>query len=193
MASTSTNKQPLLVDRPFYKAVDTAIAGTLPGDVAIDPTQAVGALLVDCTQNDGAICEHIFTFAREVTQETYEEDPNKVSNPPVGKWGYLVNFYMCPSNTVFNPQAAFYVGTVVSGTMESDKMYLQNLPEIIAPVAAMGSIEREGGEVKPTQFRALYIPKGQCLWAAAVQQFMTDGSTDTAVQAPIACVQGGFY
>ena len=193
MASTSTNKQPLLVDRPLYKTGDTATAGTLPGDVAIDPTQAVGVLLVDCTQNDGAICEHIFTFSRAVTQETYEEDPNKVSNPPVGKFGYLVNFYMCPSNTVFNPQAAYFVGTIESSILEGDKRYLKNLPKIVAPVVAMGSIEKEGGEVKATQFRSLYIPKGQCLWAAAVQQYMTDGSTDQAAQAPIACVQGGYY
>jgi hypothetical protein len=195
MAATSTNKQPLLVDRPLHKQVDLsgALVGTLPPDTAVDPQTAAGALLVDCTKNDGAVIDTIWTISREIENDFYEEDPNKVPNPPQGKFGYLVNFYLCPSNTVLIPDKAYFVTAIVAGVDEGERVQSYNLPEVIAPVAAMGSIEAEGGEVKPTQYRALYVPKGQCLWAAAVQQHTIDGTTDAALNAPLACVQGGYF
>lgn len=195
MAATSTNKQPLLVDRVLCKMVDLSgtLVGTLPPETAVDPQTAAGALLVDCTKNDGAVIETIWTISRAITEETYEADPNVVPNPPQGKFGYIVNFYLCPSNTVLIPDQAYYVTSIVAGTLEGERMQSYNLPEVTAPVAAMGSIEREGGEVKPTQYRCLYIPKGQCLWAAAVQQYKIDGTPDQAAFAPLACVQGGYY
>lgn len=415
MASTSTNKQPLLIDRPLLSIKDTSglLVGTLPPGVAIDPQAAAGVMLVDCTKNDGAIVEHIWTMAREQNVMSYEYDPNKVApNPPPpeathigpvtvegggssnvksftaiigdvdpkqvaasdisykwtvsgegeiegandqssvtvkvtkglttvtvkvtsaeevcvnspqfaaaevdfaglqggvvqdiddsdlpttgktytavtdnktrtnndgqgctlnttvdgdgnivsveiesggtgylegdrltlkggdmggtdgdddvtfevtaasqiqnqrsahtvirqvapmeenGEWydpnpllllGYIVNFYICPSNTVFIPEKAFFVGGVVADTREGGKTQLFNHPEVLAPVTGVGSVEEEGGEVKPTYGRALYIPKGQALWAAAVQLYLPNGDTDTAAFSPLACVQGGYY
>ena len=195
MASTSTNKQPLLVDRPFLKIVDTSglLVGTLPAGTAVDPQTAAGALLVDCTKNDGAIVEHLWTISREQTIETYDEDPDVDPDAELGLWGYIVNFYLCPSNTVFDPANAYYVTGIVSGIQEGSRVQAFNLPEVIAPVAGVGSIEEDGGEVKPTQFRALYVPKGMCLWACAVKQYTEDGSIDDAAFTPLACAQGGYY
>ena len=66
MASTSTNKQPLLVDRPLSVLVDTsgALVGTFPPGTAIDPQTAAGVMLVDCTKNDGAVIEYAYTLAQ---------------------------------------------------------------------------------------------------------------------------------
>lgn len=113
-------------------------------------------------------------------------------NPPL-ILGYIVNFYLCPSNTVFNPATAYYITSAIGGINEGERTYITNFPEVTAPVACVGSIEAEGGEVKPTQFRSLYIPKGQCLWAAAVQQYTLDGTIDPAVFTPLVGVQGGYY
>ena len=48
MASTSTNKQPLLVDRPLSVMKDTSglLVGTLPPGTAVDPQTSAGELLV---------------------------------------------------------------------------------------------------------------------------------------------------
>lgn len=195
MASTSTNKQPLLVDRPFCVIKDTSgqLVGTLPPGTAIDPQTAAGVLLLDCTKNDGALVEHMWTFAREQNKEFYKEDPKKNPSADKGKYGYIVNFYLCPSNTVFNPATAFYVDSILSDTKEAGRKQSFTLPEVTSPVARTGSVEAAGGEVKPTQYRSLYVPKGQCLWAAAVQQYTIDGSVDPAIETPLACVQGGYF
>ena len=196
MAATSTNKQPLLVDRPLLSIKDTSglLVGTLPAGTAVDPQTAAGVMLVDCTKNDGAIIEHMWLIAREVDFLAYDVDPDVYPDTAVlDKYGYEVNFYLCPSNTVFDPANAYYVQGIVGGTMEAERTQAFTLPEVVAPVAAVGSINAEGGEVKPTQFRCLYIPKGWCLWAAAVKQYLEDGSEDPASFTPLACVQGGYY
>lgn len=195
MASTSTNKQPLLVDRPFLAIKDTSaqLVGALAPNTAVDPQTSAGVLMVDCTKNDGAIVEHLWTIARAVETEYYDKDPDVHDDAVLGKIGYLVNFYLCPSSTVFDPANAYFITAIVSDTNEGGRTQSFTLPEMVAPVAAVGSVEAEGGEVKPTQFRGLYIPKGQCLWACAVQQYTEDGEPDPAVFTPLACAQGGYY
>lgn len=195
MASSSTNKQPLLVDRPLLAIKDTSSqvsAGAFPPGTAIDPPAAAGILLVDCTKNDGAIIEDLWTISREQTTEFYDSDPNGAGAPNAGKWGYVINFYICPSNTVFNPQTAYFVCSVTSSPNEGQRVSaLAALPEILAPVPAVGSLNTAEGTA--TQFRALYIPKGQCLWAGAVAQWTTDGTPDQAIFTPLVGAQGGYY
>ena len=84
MASTSTNKQPLLADRPLFVMKDTSglLVGTLPPNTAVDPQTSAGVMLVDCTKNDGAIIEHLWTISREVNELSYEYDPAKVPPNP---------------------------------------------------------------------------------------------------------------
>ena len=195
MASTSTNKQPLLVDRPFLSIKDTSgqLVGTLPAGTGIDPQQAAGVMMIDCTKNDGAVVEYLWTLSREISFDSYSDDPNKDPGATVDKYGYAVNFYLCPSNTVMDPKYAMYVTTIIADIQEGGVKEAFNLPEVTAPVAAVGSVNGVGQETKPTQFRCLYIPKGQALWAAAVQQYMPDGSIDPAIETPLACAQGGYY
>ena len=197
MASTSTNKQPLLVDRPLSVLKDTsgALIGTFPPGTALDPQVSAGALLVDCTQNDGALIEYIYTIAREITETYYSTAPNSPDRPTdtPKKLGYLVNLYFCSSNTAFDPARAFYLGAIASGILEGEAKVFTGAPFVLAPVTQTGSIVEDGGEVRPTYARALYIPKGQCLWAGAVQQYTTDGSQDPATFTPLVGVQGGYY
>ena len=193
MASTSTNKQPLLVDRPLSVLVDTsgALVGTFPPGTAIDPQTAAGVMLVDCTKNDGAVIEYAYTLARAVDFESYQEDPNVDDTQVLGTNGYLINFYFCPSNTVFNPASAMYLGAVEAGTLEGQKVIWADMPFNHAPVANLGSEPADVAE--PTYMRGLYIPKGQCLWTSAVQQYLEDGATDPATFTPLVGVQGGYY
>ena len=61
MAATSTNKQPLLVDRVLHYAInlDTSINDGM--DIVGTNT---ASLIVDATTSDGAIIEDIYTIAR---------------------------------------------------------------------------------------------------------------------------------
>ena len=67
MASTSTNKQPLLIDRVFNNLITTnTLASGSATSINIIGTNA-SAVLVDCTTNDGAIIEDLWTISRSTT------------------------------------------------------------------------------------------------------------------------------
>ena len=61
MASTSTNKQPLLVDHVFHKVVTLDLATNAPnaeGIPDVSPTNSA-ELMLDVTNADGAIVVHV--------------------------------------------------------------------------------------------------------------------------------------
>ena len=67
MASTSTNKQPLLVDNVLHNIVDLAGATVEPTSVITIGGSNGAKLIVDCTTNDGAIIGEIYTLARQTS------------------------------------------------------------------------------------------------------------------------------
>lgn len=67
MATSSANRQPLLVDRPLHAF--TVLGGTAALSVATDLNTIVGGgcvQLVDCGTNDGAVIDSISVIANEV-------------------------------------------------------------------------------------------------------------------------------
>ena len=67
MATTATNKQPLLVDRVFHKAVSAmSLASGSATSLDIEGTNQ-SAVLVDCSANDGAVVEDLYVIARTST------------------------------------------------------------------------------------------------------------------------------
>ena len=63
MASTSTNKQPLLIDRVLYESVpcNTLTSGS---STSLDITGTnESVVLVNCTSNDGALIEDLFVIS----------------------------------------------------------------------------------------------------------------------------------
>ena len=67
MAATSTNKQPLLVDRVLHSVVNTDSAAAAAIDIAGTNTALV---LVDGSQSDGCIIESIYAISRGTTAHT---------------------------------------------------------------------------------------------------------------------------
>ena len=67
MASTSTNKQPLLVDRVLHEVVDLSYR-TVAFQAGVTSVIIGGlndaALLVDCIAGDGAVIEDIYTVSK---------------------------------------------------------------------------------------------------------------------------------
>ena len=165
MASTSTNKQPLLIDRPLHNSevLDNRITGTassvLNGDLA-GTNSAI--LLVACTQNDGALIEEAYAVSRG-------------SN---GGTAWIVNLYLSTQNDFLRQEAARFLGSVAANSTAGERIVFDKFPKILAPVPNDGST---------LAFSALFIPKGKALWAAVNHNGtgMTTG--------PIVGAQGGFY
>ena len=188
MASTSTNKQPLLVDSPLHVAADL-LRSTVQTKIDIGSGNSA-KLLVNCTQNDGALIEQVYSYAREVTQDSYEDDGTTLS-----RLGYQILLYISPSVAILDPNTAFFVGSFVAGTALGERTAWGNSPEILAPVPHLGATDDTN--VVPTQLRAFYVPRKMCLWAAVEPLSLPDSGgqpvIDTAVEAPLVFAQGGFY
>nr|BDD43986.1 hypothetical protein 9 [Paracoccaceae bacterium] len=145
MASTATNKQPLLIDRVLHSIIDLAGSTVVPDSgVEVGGTNTA-ALLIDCTTNDGALIEDIYAFSRGTN--------------------YTVNLYVSSAADFLRPQQGFFIGTFQCGTTSGTRVEFEDMPKILAPVPAVGT---------ETQYRALYVPKGIAVWAAVVQANAND-------------------
>ena len=135
MAATSTNKQPLLVDRVLHYVVDLNSAAVAAINVGGTNT---ALLIVDGTQQDGAIIEDIYAISRGNTEST-------------------INLYLSSAFDYLRPNEGIFIGSFKSATTAGSVTRWDEMPKILAPMPQTGS---------ETQFRALYIPKGKALWAA---------------------------
>ena len=136
MATTSTNKQPLLVDRVFHSAIqaNTLTSGS-DTDLNILGTNE-SSVLVNCTTNDGGIVEDLYLIARGTTP-------------------YTALFYFSSSTDYLRPNEGVLVGKLVSSTTAGDVTSADWFPKVLAPLPGAGS---------DSQVSALYIPKGKALW-----------------------------
>ena len=136
MATTATNKQPLLVDRVLHSVInlDNAITSTL--DIVGTNTAEV---LINGSSSDGAIVEYIYGIGRG------------------GGAGEKINLYMSSAVDYLRQTEAMFIGSFSPSETEGTITEWDNMPKILAPMPHTGD---EG------QFRALYLPKGKSLWAA---------------------------
>ena len=135
MAATSTNKQPLLVDRVLHYVVNLDNAAVSGIDVGGTNT---AVLLVDGTQQDGAILEDVYAISR-------------------GNVAMKINLYISSAFDYLRPNEGIFVGSFMSGTIAGEVTRWTEMPKILAPMPQTGT---------EAQFRAFYIPKGRALWAA---------------------------
>ena len=150
MASTSTNKQPLLIDRVFHNVVKTrGLASGSATSLDISGTNS-SVVLVNCTGNDGAIIEDIYTLARST----------KV---------YKVNLYLSTAVDFLRPEEANCVGQFSSSGTIARKTSFTEAPFILAPTPNIGGNAA-------VQYEAMYVPKGQVLWVSL--GIATASSTD---------------
>ena len=116
MASTSTNKQPLFIDRVFHyaKLLDEAYNNGL---------DVIGAnkaeLIVDGIGTDGGIIEDIYLISR-------------------GK-GHTVNLYMSTARDYLRDNEGIFIGSIVSPTTEKEKIHWSGMPFVLAPVPQVGT------------------------------------------------------
>ena len=117
MASTSTNKQPLLIDRVMHNVVNLDNAAVGAVDVIGTNT---AELIVDATQSDGCIVEDIYLVSR--------------SSAP-----HKVNLYLSTASDYLRPGEGMYIGSITSSTTAGEIVSLESLPKILAPMPQTGS------------------------------------------------------
>ena len=137
MASTSTNKQPLLIDRVFNNLITSnTLASGSATSINIDGSNA-SAVLVDCTTNDGGIVEDMWTISRSTTP-------------------YTVMFFLSSAIDYLRANEGVYVGEITTATTVGTYANVAQLPAVLAPVPQVGSNPKNS---------AFYVPSGKALWA----------------------------
>ena len=170
MAASSTNKQPLLIDRPLLE-VKRLDATTSPAGTVDPGTGSTGVLLVDCTSNDGAVLDSIWLIQRVASNQA-------AVNLYISSSGYSLGVTATggSAQAFFLGRAAFAGTAAVGETMEF------KLPKLLAQVPHAGGNVDNG----PPQYRGLYLRKGLALWAAV------ESVTAVAAAPNIGC-QGGYF
>ena len=119
MASTSTNKQPLLIDRVFNNLITSnTLASGSATSINILGSNA-SSVLVDCTTNDGGIIEDLWTISRSTTP-------------------YTVLFYMSTAIDYLRSTEAVYVGEITTSQTVGTYTNVAQLPAVLAPVPQVG-------------------------------------------------------
>ena len=151
MATTTTNKQPQLVDRVFHNVIESNnLTSGSDSDLNIVGTNE-SSVLVDCTTNDGGIVEDLYVISR---------------SPDTA---YTVLFYFSNATDYLRPNEGVYVTKIESSAELGAVTSSANLPRVLAPLPSAGT---------EPQVRALYVPKGKVLWASLqVANAVNDATT----------------
>ena len=117
MASTSTNKQPLFIDRVLHYVVNLDTATNDGLDIVGTNT---AKLIVDAVSSDGAIIEDIYAIARSTSP-------------------YTVNLYISTARDYLRPNESAFVGKLISPTTAGERVEWTGMPKSLAPVPQVGS------------------------------------------------------
>ena len=162
MATTATNKQPLLVDRVLHNVLTTnLLTSGSETSLNIEGTNE-SSVLVDASGNDGAIIEDLYAISRTSSATQY-----------------TVLFYLSSSSDYLRPSDAIYIGQLQTSATAGEITSSATLPRILAPMPHTGT---------EAQFRALYIPKGRVLWCT-IQSAGPVNSSDGPI---VGCQGGYF-
>jgi hypothetical protein len=185
MSSTSTNKQPLMVDRPFLRGAKvnngtTVVTNTSSPDFG-DLIQLVR--VGDLPSEDGALVEDIFVVANEGY-------PNNggVRSAAFGVYIYAPN-QAAPSTSASLLISKFEVG--LSGDTEGLIQRVE-LPATVAPTPQTGDTNL----VRPIEIgksEALYLEKGYILCVGYLGNGPAAVSGGLSASGLSIFAQGGFY
>ncbi len=184
MASTSTNKQPMMVDRPFLRGAKITSATNTVSQVNTEFANLVQLVRVgDLPSEDAAIVEDIFI----VSNEGYP-DNGGVRAAAFGLYIYAPN-QAAPSTAASILLQKFTVG--LSGSTEGLIQRVE-LPKTIAPVPVTGDTNL----VRPIEVggnEALYLEKGYILGVGYLGDSPVAVSGGLSPSGISIWAQGGFY
>lgn len=184
MASTSTNKQPMMVDRPFLRGCKIN-AGTS----TVDPSNPNFADLIqlvrvgDIPNEDAALCEDIFV----VSNEGYPDNAG-VYSAAFGIYVYAPN-QAAPSTSASLMLGKFEVG--LSGGTEGLIQRIE-LPATNAPVPGVGDTDL-ARPIEIGKMEGLYLEKGYILAVGYLGDGPNSVSGGLSASGLTWLAQGGFY
>lgn len=172
MSSTSTNKQPLLVDRPLHK---WAALGTTPAlSSSTNYTSVLGggcAELVNCISTDGAVIDSV-----------------SIVTPQASTTSVVVILFLSTASTTsaISESNTVPVAAASVGTTAGERVNI-SLPPLTVPVPSVG------GQTAPTEVSkkntGLLIESGQVLYVGINTQVLAP----TPATKVLVFAQGGFY
>ena len=171
MATTSSNKMPLLVDRPLHSFASLGASAGLTTASNFNTPSTSLTLLVDCSANDGAIIDSISLIS------------NQASLTSVKVIAFLSVATTPAAVTATNTLA---VGFATVGSGLGDRVNM-SLPALCVPVPNLGGDTSVNETDKKNT--GLYVPSGATLYVG----------TSAAITAPSAAsrvnvfAQGGFF
>jgi len=176
LATTSSNKMPLLVDRPLHSFASLGASAGLTSATNFNTPNTSLTLLVDCSTNDGAIIDSLSLISNEASLTSVKVIAFlSVATSPAGV-------------TALNTLA---VAHATLGSSLGDRVNM-SLPALCVPVpnlaspAATASAYPSETDKKNT---GIYVPSGATLFVG----------TSAAITAPSAAsrvnvfAQGGFF
>ena len=116
MASTSTNKQPLLIDHVFNYVSNLDLSTNEGINVSGANT---AQLILDATTADGATIEDLYLISRGTSE-------------------YKVNIFLSTANDYLRPNQGYYIGSASTGVAVGNVTSFI-LPRTLAPVPQVGS------------------------------------------------------
>lgn len=183
MSSTSTNKQPALIDRPFIRG--GRITGSFPVVDLVNPQFTSLLQLVrvgDLPSEDAALVEDLFF----VSGEAFPEDEARTA-----EFGIYI---YAPDQSAPSTSAPLLLGAVeigLSGSVSLDQLHAE-LPFTNAPQPKVGNINLDSA-ISLGKMEGLYLEKGYILCIGYTGP--GPGGTDGGLGASGVTVwsQGGFY
>lgn len=177
MASTSTNKQPLLIDRPLHQTVTLGNVAALTTSTDLNtPTGAGMQLLVDGGA-DGVLLDSVSILALQASITAS-----------------MVLLFLSSSSTSagITPQnSSFIAGAVIASATKGQRTNI-SLPALSVPVPSLASPAATAAEYPSETDKkntGLFVPGGRYLYAG-VDVILTAPSSTARV---VVAAQGGYY
>lgn len=173
MASTSTSKQPMLVDRPFHNFVTLGnVAALSSASDFLGVVSSGCALLVDCISNDGGVIDSISIIANQASTTA-----SKV----------LVFLSTAASASSVSSANTVCVASATIGSSAAGERTNISLPLLTVPVPNLGGTTAVTEAQKKNT--GLYVPSGKTVYVG-LDAVLTAPSSATRVHV---FAQGGFY
>ena len=173
MATSSSNKMPLLVDRPLHSFATIGGAAGLTSATNFNTPNGGGCvLLVDCISNDGAVVDSLSIIANEASTNQHQ---------------VLVFLSVAASSSSITSANSVCVASATISSSSAGERTNIALPPLCIPVPNLGADSSVGETDKKNT--GLYVPSGATLFVG-VSAALTAPSTSTRVHV---FAQGGFF
>ena len=176
MATTSSNKMPLLVDRPLHSfaSLGGSAGLTTASDFNTPNTNLI--LLVDCSANDGAIVDSISLISNEASLTSVK---------------VIAFLSVALSSAAVTPLNTLAIGFATVGSTLGERVNM-TLPALCVPVPNLGSPAATMAAYPSETDKkntGIYVPSGATLFVGS-SAAITSPSTSSRVNV---FAQGGFF